>query len=368
MARTVVNLSNHLAQRHEVVLVSLFRSRRQPRFAHDPRIRLTVLHPDPPRPSRLRAEISARPSRLHPPPGESRMNRLTDLLLRRRLGALTEGVVVSTRPSLHLAALQLTDRDRVAVVGQDHGHFDNRFGNPRLTSVLDWAIPRLDAFAVLTEADAADYRARFPDAAARVRHLPNALPWAVPDDVAPLTAPVVVTAGRLDANKGHDRLVRAFAPVAAAHPDWQLHVYGAGPEDRALEAQVAGLGLEEQVRLMGYTLDLRSVLAHSSVYALTSRSESFSMSLIEAMSVGVPPVAMDCPRGPREIVTDGVNGRLVPDGDEAAFTEALTGLVEDEDRRRALGARAHHDARRWSMETVGGDWERLLREVTEDAG
>ena len=46
VARTVVNLSNHLAQRHEVELVSLFRSRRQPRFAHDPRIRLTVLHPD----------------------------------------------------------------------------------------------------------------------------------------------------------------------------------------------------------------------------------------------------------------------------------------------------------------------------------
>ena len=74
-------------------------------------------------------------------------------------------MVVSTRPSLHLAALQLGPTRPVAVVGQDHGHFDGRFGNPRLTAVLDWAVPRLDAFAVLTEADAADYRARFTGAA-----------------------------------------------------------------------------------------------------------------------------------------------------------------------------------------------------------
>ena len=287
------------------------------------------------------------------------MSHLTDLQLRRHLSQVTDGVVLSTRPSLHLAALQFLPPD-VPVVGQDHGHFDNRFAQPGLTSVLDHAVPRLAAFAVLTEADAADYRARFPDTADRIRKIPNALSWPVPEEPASLRAPVVVTAGRLDANKGHDRLVRAFAPVAARHPDWQLHIYGAGPQDRALDAQVAELGLTDRILLKGYTLDLRSVLAEASVYALTSRSESFSMSLIEAMSVGVPPVAMDCPRGPREIVEDGVNGRLVPDGDEAAFTEALLGLVEDEALRRSLGARAHRDAHRWSMTEVGEQWEQLF--------
>ena len=247
---------------------------------------------------------------------------------------------------MHVAALQLTADPAVPVIGQDHGHFENRFAATRDTAVLDWTVPRLDAFTVLTQADAADYRARFPHAAERVHHVPNALPWPVPDRAAELAANVVVTAGRLDPNKGHNRMVRAFAPVAAAHPDWQLHIYGAGSEDRALHAQIQALGLAGQVRLMGYTLDLRSVLARSSVYALTSYSESFSMSLIEAMSVGVPPVAMDCPRGPREILDDGVTGLLVPDGDEAAFTAALLRLVEDSDLRRELGARAHQESRR----------------------
>jgi glycosyltransferase involved in cell wall biosynthesis len=363
VARTVVNLANHLVSAgHEVDLVSLFRSRHSPRFPLHPRARLTVLHPQPRHPSRRRRELAARPSALRPPPGEARMSRLTDLQLRRHLGGVTDGVVLSTRPSLHVAAMQLLP-PQVPVVGQDHGHFGNRFAHPRLSAVLDHAVPRLDAFAVLTEADAADYRNRFADAADRIVHLPNALSWPLPDRPAPLQAQVVVTAGRLDANKGHARMLRAFAPVAAAHPDWQLHVYGAGPEDRALEALAHELGLADRVRLKGFTGDLSTVLAGSSVYALTSHSESFSMSLIEAMSVGLPPVAMDCPRGPREIVEDGVTGFLVPDGDEPAFTAALLRLVEDAELRRTIGARAHAHAEQWSMDRIGRRWERLLAEI-----
>ena len=291
------------------------------------------------------------------------MNRLTDLQLRRHFAGVTDGVILSTRPSLHLAALQLGPPDTVAVVGQDHGHFEARFASPRLAAVMDWAVPRLDALAVLTEADATDYRTRFTGAATPIRHLPNALPWPVADQPAPLRAKVVVTAGRLDANKGHHRMIRAFAPMAARHPDWQLHIYGAGAEDHALEDQISGLGLAEQVKLTGYTLDLRSVLGAASVYALTSHSESFSMSLIEAMSVGLPPVAMDCPRGPREIIDDGVNGVLVPDSDEAGFTRALLRLIEDEEYRRTLGARAHTDARAYAADTIVRQWEALFEET-----
>jgi glycosyltransferase involved in cell wall biosynthesis len=105
------------------------------------------------------------------------------------------------------------------------------------------------------------------------------------------------------------------------------------------------------------------VLASASVYALTSHTESFSMSLIEAMSVGLPTVAMDCPRGPREIVSDGETGYLVPDGDEAGFTAALLRLVEDAALRRRLGAAALARSHLWSMDAVGERWVELFRQV-----
>lgn len=362
VARTVINLANHLAEHRDVEVISLLRSREEPRFATSQRVRLSVLDEGLEQASGPRTALAEQPSRLRPPPCEARMSRLTDVLLRSKLRALPAGILLTTRPSLHLAAARLAPR-RLVVVGQDHAHFEARFAYPQQAKVLTWAVPRLDAFGVLTEADAADYRLRFPDAATEIRFIPNALPWPVADEPAPLSAKVVVTAGRLDAGKGHDRMVRAFVPVALRHPDWQLHIYGAGPGRSALAGLVDELGLAEQVHLKGYSLDLRRVLAEASVYALTSRSEGFSMALIEAMSVGVPLVAMDCPRGPRQIVADGRNGRLVPDGDEEAFSAALMSLVEDEDLRRAMGARALEDALTYQIGSVGAQWERLFDDV-----
>ena len=362
VARTVINLANHLAEHHDVELITLFRSRAKPRFAFDPRVRVSVLHDTRRTPRGWRALLAKRRSLLRPRPWESRMSLLTDVLLWRKLRSLPAGILLTTRPSLHLAAARFAPR-RLAVVGQDHSQFEARFATRRQAEVLRYAVPRLDAFAVLTEEDAADYRRAIPDAC-EVRFIPNALPWKVADTPAPLESKVIVTAGRLDPGKGHARMVRAYATVAARHPEWQLHIYGAGSERNALAAQIAELGLEQQVRLMGYTLDLRSALAGASVYALTSLSEGFSMVLIEAMSVGVPPVAMDCPRGPRQIIASGSNGLLVPDGDEAAFAAALLTLVEDEELRRRMGRQALEDARAYEVDEVGRQWEHLFADVT----
>jgi glycosyltransferase involved in cell wall biosynthesis len=363
VARTVINLANHLARRRDVELVSLFRGRPEPRFDIDPGVRLTVLRQDDAPTGDLHEALTRRPTLLRPRPAEPRMSLLTDLLLCRRLRSLPAGILLTTRPSLHLAAARFAPRDQV-VVGQDHSNFATRFANPAQASVLDWTVPRLDALAVLTEADAVDYRDRFPNATTLVRCMPNALPWPVAAEPAPLDAKVVVTAGRIDDGKGHARMVRAFAAVADRHPDWQLHIYGSGPARPAVDALVTELGLEGQVRLLGYTHDLKAVLAQASVFALTSHAEGFSMVLTEAMSVGLPPVAMDCPRGPGEIISDGHNGRLVPDGDGPGFSAALLALVEDPVLRRRMGAQAHQDARAYEMERVGAQWERLFAEVT----
>jgi glycosyltransferase involved in cell wall biosynthesis len=359
----VINLANHLAGRRDVELVSLFRGRPEPRFAVDPRVRLTVLRQHDEPENGMHETLARRPTLLRPRPAEPRMSLLTDLLLWRRLRALPPGILLTTRPSLHLAAARFAPRGQVRI-GQDHSNFTTRFANPAQARVLDWTVPRLDALTVLTEADAVDYRGRFPDATTRVCFVPNALPWPVPPVPAPLDAKVVVTAGRLDEGKGHARMVRAFAAVADRHPDWQLHIYGSGPARPAVEALVTELGLEEQVRLLGYAHDLRAVLAQASVFALTSHTEGFSMVLTEAMSVGVPPVAMDCPRGPREIVRDGANGRLVPDGDGPGFSAALLSLIEDPALRRRMGAQAHRDARAYEMGRVGAQWEGLFADLT----
>ena len=359
VARTVLNLAGHLAEHRDVRVVSLFRHADRPAYAIDPRIRLDVLLDLRHRGGPLARLSRQRPSTLRPVPAEQELSRSTDRALRRFLGSLGPGVLVTTRPSLHLAAVRWA-APAVRLVGQDHKNFPTRFANRRQAALLRETVPALDAYVVLTHADADDYRRELPGMRTPVEVIRNALPWPPAQTPAALDSRVVVAAGRLVREKGFGRLVDAFAPVARDHPDWELHVHGEGPARAALTERVRHLGLEEQIRLPGYTDDVRSVLAGASAYALTSRAEGFPMVLIEAMAAGLPLVAMDCPRGPAEIVDDGKNGILVDDGDVPAFTDALRTLVEDDELRRWCGRQAHQDSHRYAADVVVADWLALL--------
>lgn len=361
VARTVINLANHLADAHQVELVSLYRHRK-PVYAIDPRVRVTFLkdvHSD-----RLHA-LHARRTRLRPVPVETDMSLLTDLLLWWKLKRLRTGILISTRPSLHLAAARWAPR-RMTTIGQDHLNFPVRFRNAAQARVLRTAIPRLDAYTVLTTADAEDYRVEMPEVSTEIAVIRNALPWPVE---APTSEParrdnkVVVAAGRLTKEKGFRRLISAWEPIARTHPDWQLHIYGGGAEHTALAMLIDEAGLSEHVVLKGYTSEFRAVLSESSIYAMSSFSEGFPMVLIEAMSTGLPLVSFDCPRGPGEIIEDGRNGRLVPDGDVAGFTEALDDLISDGELRRRLGDQALEDAKKYEIDTIVAEWEALFATV-----
>jgi len=361
VARSVVNLANRLADHRDVRVVSLHRRSARSTYELDPRVSLEVLV-DEAALSPLDRMRRRRPTALRPVPAEKHMTRLTDRVLRRRLTSLEPGVLISTRPSLHLAAVRWA-APGVRLVGQDHKNFSTRFSGPRQPDVLREAVPRLDAYVVLTHADAEDYRHELPGLTTRVEVIRNALPWAPAETPAPLASKVVIAAGRLAREKGFGRMLEAFAPVARDHPDWQLHIYGEGTQRGVLTDKVRRLGLDDQVRLPGYADDFRCVLGGAAAYAMTSRAEGFPMVLIEALSVGLPLVAMDCPRGPGEIVRDGKNGFLVDDCDIAGFGDALRALVEDDELRRDYGRQALEDSHRYTADAVLADWLTLLDDL-----
>ena len=162
-------------------------------------------------------------------------------------------------------------------------------------------------------------------------------------------------------------MIAAWRSVADAHPDWQLRIYGRGLQRAALRQQISDLGLADDVLLLGPTRDLGEALAQGSVFVLSSRFEGFGIVVVEAMSKGLAVVSFDCPRGPGEIIDDGRDGVLVPPGDIDALSRALLGVVEDEERRRALGAAALESARRYDPATVGAGWVALLDDLVRSA-
>jgi glycosyltransferase involved in cell wall biosynthesis len=180
---------------------------------------------------------------------------------------------------------------------------------------------------------------------------------------ATLTQPTIVAIGRLSPEKGYDRLLRAFARIAVERPEWRVVIWGEGTERQPLEALRAELGLTDRVALPGLTRQPLDELSEASILALPSRREGFPMVAVEALACGVPVVAFDCLSGPRELIQDGVNGRLIPADDVDGLAAALAALMDDPAERRRLGANGPQIVARFSLERVLGSWEDLFASV-----
>lgn len=175
---------------------------------------------------------------------------------------------------------------------------------------------------------------------------------------------VVVMAGRLDPIKNCSSMVRAFKIVAKRHPDWVLKIYGGGSEKDLLEKLIGDMALQDNVFLMGYSSDIKGVYCNASISVLTSRSEGFAVALTESFECGVPAVSYDCPCGPKEIISDGVNGFLVPFGDEKAMADRICQLIEDVDLRKKMGETAKKETKKYQINSIIDRWMQLFRELT----
>lgn len=178
-----------------------------------------------------------------------------------------------------------------------------------------------------------------------------------------LRTPSIVALGSLRDIKNHPLLLRAFALVAREFSAWSLTILGEGPERGALERLRAQLGLEERVHLPGLVRNPAAVLRQAQIFVHTSDHEGFPNALSEAMACGLPAVATDCESGPREIISQGIDGLLVPVGDIEALAAALRSLMMDEPRRAAMGMAALRVRDRYDVAAVALRWEALIRRV-----
>jgi len=140
--------------------------------------------------------------------------------------------------------------------------------------------------------------------------------------------PVILSVGRLTKAKDYPTLIRAFALVHRERPA-RLMILGEGEERPKLEALIQELGLDEDVSLPGFVDNPYAYMARAAVFVLSSAWEGFGNVLVEAMAVGTPVVATDCPSGPAEILEGGKWGKLVPVGDIEKIAKAIIETLED---------------------------------------
>lgn len=198
--------------------------------------------------------------------------------------------------------------------------------------------------------------------------IPNAVVWPLPSrqpriDPAKVIEPhdlVVLAAGRLDAGKQFDVLIRAFA-TADTLGLWKLVILGEGDERADLRALIEQLDLGNRVKLPGRAGNMSEWYRRAQIFAMASRFEGFPNALIEAMSHGCPVVSFDCDTGPRDIIRNGIDGYLVPGTtNSVALARALKELMDGAEIRHTMGQRASEVLDRFSAERIGNLWRRLI--------
>lgn len=174
----------------------------------------------------------------------------------------------------------------------------------------------------------------------------------------------IVTTGRLNKQKNHPLLIRAFKRIAEEFPEYKLVIYGEGPERQNDEALISELGLQERVLLPGTINDVPAKIYKSSLYVLSSDFEGMPNALMEAMALGLPCISTDCPcGGPRELIHKGYNGMLVPVDDEKALTEAMLYMLKHPDEAKAMGREAMKIRETHSTDRICQQWYDYFKKI-----
>jgi glycosyltransferase involved in cell wall biosynthesis len=177
----------------------------------------------------------------------------------------------------------------------------------------------------------------------------------------------ILMVARLDPIKDPATLLRAWAPLATLHPDWQLQLVGEGSDRAGLERLAVELGLNPRQVFLGRRDDIGNLLGQADLFAFsTTASEGFGIALIEAMAAGLPLLASDVPAC-REVLRDGAAGVLLPAGDVDAWRQALVRLIHSPDQRLALATAARAAAAPYDSRHCAARWFALLDPSTGPA-
>lgn len=174
----------------------------------------------------------------------------------------------------------------------------------------------------------------------------------------------IVAVGRIDENKNHAMLIRAFAGIAQNFPDYRLLIYGEGEKQKELQKLTEEMGLKERILLPGNAEHVEEVIYKARVFVLPSNTEGMPNTLIEAMLLGITVIATDCPcGGPAELIEHGKNGLLVPVGDVEKMKESLQRVLENPQEADQLGRNAAQIKNLYRAEAVYGNWKIYLESI-----
>lgn len=270
------------------------------------------------------------------------------------LNKLNTDVIISTR-TIHNYLISMFVNKKTKKIAWEHNHHNNK---KNYIKSLIRSCKNVNNLVLVSNELTEFYKGYIGNKAV---YIPNCLDK-MPNKLSKLDTNNLVAIGRLSKEKGFDDLLKIFKKISLKYPDWKLNIVGDGMEKNNLLSLSRELKLGDKVIFHGYQNKeyINDLLLESSIYLMTSHTESFGLVLIEAMSYGIPCISYTSAQGANEIIKDNETGYLIKNRNEDEMLEKIELLMNDEKLRKKLGKASRLEAKNYSSDAILEKWQKLI--------
>lgn len=354
--RCITTLANSLVDDYEINIISTYKIYDNPTFKLNDKIKVNYLMDYGPNKREIKEAIKKHKyiTLIKELIRATKILRLKKKLMIKYIKKCNSDIIISTR-DIHNEWLGQYGNKKSIKIGWEHNHHNN---NQNYINKILKSIENLDYFVLVSKSLKDFYQERTN---IKCIYIPNALEE-YPKKYASLEKQNLISVGRLSYEKGFDDLIDVFKLVNGIHPDWKLNIVGDGFERKKIEEKIKKNNLENSIILHGYQNKeyINELLFNSSIYVMTSRSESFGLVLLEAFSYGLPAIAFDRAVGATELISNNWDGYLISDSNKEQMAKKICELISGINRRVIMGANALKKAEQYNSKNIKEEWIKII--------
>ena len=258
-------------------------------------------------------------------------------------------IIISTR-DIHNKWLGKYGKASALKIGSEHNDIDST----KYIKTISNTAKKLDCFVVVSKKMVEDYKKYL---SIPVINIPNSIEK-LPNAFSRFNTNNVISVGRLESVKGFEDLIDVFQMAVLKNKNIVLNIVGDGSQYKLLENKINDLGLQANIRLLGYknSKELSELYNKSCIYVMTSFSESFGLVLLEAQSHKLPCIAFDSANGAKELIHEGLDGYLIDNRDKEKMANKILELINDKDKCKKFGEKALENSKNYLSKNIKEKW------------
>ena len=355
----ISSLSNILCEKYNVKIISTYKVQEKPAFTLDKRIKIEYLINDRPN----KAELIKAVKKLQLIRSIREIYKAIKILILKKyrminaIKKLDADIVISTR-DIHNEWLGKYGSKQIIKIAQEHNHHNN---NKKYINKVVKSLKNIDYFMPTSKELADFYKEKLKNTKTKVEYIRNSISY-YPQNISSLDSKNIISVGRLSPEKGYLDLIDVYIKIQEKYPDWKLRIVGDGSQREELEEKIKENKMEAYIELTGFKnkQELETIELDSSIYVMTSFTESFGLVLIEAESYGLPIVVFDSAQGAHEIVEEGLNGYFIKNRDKDEMVNKIIQLIESKELRKKIGNEGRKLSSKYKKEEVAQLWYNFI--------